>query len=151
MAASVTAFTTHKGGPGKTTTTQNLAIEIAKTGKKVLMGDIDGQGNLTTVFGFEKDDISYGMSDILNDEKFNIEKAILKTDTKGLDIIPSNRDTYFAEKDLATKSGREFVLSDQLEKVKGKYDYIFLDTPPNLGLLTFSAIVASNNILLIYK
>jgi chromosome partitioning protein len=147
--AKVICFANQKGGPGKTTTCHNVSVQFARTKKRVLCIDMDGQGNLSKLLDIETDETPNNIASFLTDQKGGIKSVIHKTKLENLDLIPSNRNTYFAEKDLVMKNGREFILTDGLEEIKGEYDIISIDTPPNLGLLTFSSILASNFVLLV--
>jgi chromosome partitioning protein len=147
--AKVLSIANQKGGPGKTTTSHNLSYEFAMIGKRVLAIDMDGQGNLTTLLGLDKNDLELSIASLLGkNADCDIKDLIIKTQFQNLDLIPSNKQTYFAEKELANRSGREFILNDELEKIKNDYDIIVLDTPPNLGLLTFSSLIASDYVLI---
>lgn len=135
-----------KGGVGKTTTNINLTAYLSDMGKKVLVIDIDPQGNTTSGFGIEKDKLEYSMYDVIMG--LAPEKAIIPTDIDGLDIIPANVDLAGAEIELTSKFSRESRIKDALDKVKEKYDYIFIDCPPSLGLLSINALTASNSVLI---
>ncbi|MBF0466988.1 MAG: ParA family protein [Nitrospirae bacterium] len=139
-----------KGGCGKTSLTHNVGCVIATLHeKKVLFVDVDGQANLTTVFGFNPDNVK-SISELLTSKKKQTRDYIVKTSVPNVDLIPSNQHTFSAEKQLYEKTGREFVLSDALEQVREAYDYIFIDTPPNLGIITLNSLIASNSVILVY-
>lgn len=143
----IISFTNKKGGVGKTTTAVNMAAYCADFGKKVLLVDIDSQGNATTGLGFSKSALKKSIYNVLiEDEK--VEANILPTQVKLLDILPANVDLTSAEVDLVYKRNRERVLKDALDKVRDNYDYIFIDCPPSLGILTINAWVASDSIII---
>jgi chromosome partitioning protein len=132
-----------KGGCGKTTTAVNLGSVLARK-HKVLLIDIDPQGNLTTSFGVNKGELNRTMYDVMLDG--GIEKAILKKDN--LDIVPSVIDLAGAEVQLSGRMGREYILANELKKLSKQYDFIIIDTPPNLGVFTINALVASDYVLI---
>ena len=143
----IIAFSNQKGGVGKTTTCVNVAAYTAAAGKKVLLVDIDPQGNATTGLGFEKSAIKksvYGV--IINDEP--AKDNILSTAVENLDILPANIDLAGAEVELVLKKNREQVMKNAFAEIKGKYDYIFIDCPPSLGLLTVNAVVCANAVII---
>ncbi len=143
----IIAFSNQKGGVGKTTTCVNVAAYTAAAGKKVLLVDIDPQGNATTGLGFEKSAIKksvYGV--IINDEP--AKDNILSTAVENLDILPANIDLAGAEVELVLKKNREQVMKNAFAEIKGKYDYIFIDCPPSLGLLTVNALVCANAVII---
>ena len=143
----IVSFSNQKGGVGKTTTCVNMAAYIAVTGKKVLLVDIDPQGNATTGLGFSKSSLKKSVYNVLIDD----EKAsdnILKTELEGLDLLPSNIDLAGAEVELVYKKGREKILKNALEDLKKVYDYIMIDCPPSLGLLTINALAAADSVII---
>lgn len=143
----IISFTNKKGGVGKTTTAINMAAYCADFGKRVLLIDLDSQGNATTGLGFSKSALKKSVYNVLiEDEK--IVNNILPTQVKLLDILPANVDLTGAEVDLVYKRAREHILKNALEPVKDSYDYIFIDCPPSLGLLTVNAWVASDSIII---
>ncbi len=142
------AIFNQKGGVGKTTTNINLAACLAIKGKKVLVLDIDPQGNTTSGLGIDKRNIKYSTYDLLTEEEFNTKEAILNTSTEGLDIIPASVSLAGAEVELVSVIGREKKLKNALAKVKRKYDYIFIDCPPSLGLLTINSLTAVDSVLI---
>lgn len=145
--AKIISFTNKKGGVGKTTTAINMATYCADFGKRVLLVDIDSQGNATTGLGFSKSALKKSVYNVLiEDEK--ITANVLPTQVKLLDILPANVDLTGAEVDLVYKRNRERILKEALEKVRNDYDYIFIDCPPSLGLLTINAWVASDSIII---
>ena len=143
----IISFTNKKGGVGKTTTAINMAAYCADLGKKVLLVDIDSQGNATTGLGFSKSALKKSVYNVLIDDDAVINN-ILPTQVKQLDILPANVDLTGAEVDLVYKRNRERILKTALEMVRNDYDYIFIDCPPSLGLLTINAWVASDSIII---
>ena len=135
-----------KGGVGKTTTSINLATSLSAINKKILLIDADPQGNASTGIGISYENRSPNLYDLIVDEALD-ERAIKNTIVPGLDIITSNTNLAASEIELAEIKNREFVLSNILSKIKD-YDYILIDCPPALGLLTINALVASNSIII---
>ena len=135
-----------KGGVGKTTTTVNLCTILAKKGKKVLLIDADPQGNATSGLGVEKD-VELSIYDVLVGET-SMEEATVKTSIKNLDVCPSNISLAGAEVELVSMMSREQRLKEKLDIAKDRYDYILIDCPPSLGLITLNAFTASNSVLI---
>ena len=142
----VISLANQKGGVGKTTTTVNLGTILAKKGKKVLLIDADPQGNATSGLGVEKE-VEYSTYDILVNET-TIEEAIQKTIIKNLKVCPSNINLAGAEVELVSMMSREQRLKEKLDEVKNKFDYILIDCPPSLGLITLNAFTASDSVLI---
>ena len=142
------AIFNQKGGVGKTTTNINLGACLAIKGKKVLILDIDPQGNTTSGIGIQKKTLDYTVYDLLIREDFNTEDAIMETSVKGLDIIPASVDLAGAEIELVQIEDRESRLRRALDKVRDKYDFIFIDCPPSLGLLTINSLTAVESVLI---
>ncbi len=143
----IISFTNKKGGVGKTSTAINMAAYCADFGKKVLLVDIDSQGNATTGLGFSKSALKKSVYNVLIEEDA-AENNILPTQVKLLDILPANVDLTGAEVDLVYKRNREKILKTALDKIRDQYDYIFIDCPPSLGLLTINAWAASDSIVI---
>lgn len=141
------AIFNQKGGVGKTTTNINLAACLANRGKKVLILDIDPQGNTTSGIGVTKRNLKDTIYNILIDKDYDPRKAIIKTGVKNLDLIPASVDLAGAEVELVSMEGRESALKDGLDKIRGDYDYIFIDCPPSLGLLTINSLAAVDSVL----
>ena len=121
---------------------------MALLGKKVLILDIDPQGNTTSGIGIKKKSLDYTVYDLLIEDNFDTKKAILHTNIKGLDIIPASVDLAGAEIELVQIEGREQRLRKAIDKVRQKYDYIFIDCPPSLGLLTINSLTAVQSVLI---
>lgn len=143
----IISFTNKKGGVGKTTTAINMAAYCAEFGKKVLLVDIDSQGNATTGLGFSKSALKKSVYNVLIEDD-SVANNVLPTQVKLLDILPANVDLTGAEVDLVYKRNREGILKAALDAVKNDYDYIFIDCPPSLGLLTINAWVASDSVII---
>ena len=135
-----------KGGVGKTTTTVNLSTILAKKGKKVLLIDADPQGNATSGLGIDKE-VENSTYDILVNET-GMKETIQKTVIKNLKLCPSNMSLAGAEVELVSMMSREQRLKEKLEEVKDGFDYIFIDCPPSLGLITLNAFTASDSVLI---
>ena len=135
-----------KGGVGKTTTTVNLATILAKRGKKVLLIDADPQGNATSGLGLDKD-LEPSTYDILVNDT-SLEEAMQKTIIKNLKVCPANMDLAGAEVELVSMMSREQRLKEKVDIIKDKFDYILIDCPPSLGLVTLNSFTASNSVLI---
>ncbi|MGP7819558.1 ParA family protein [Niallia sp. 01092] len=136
-----------KGGVGKTTTSVNLGSCLAYIGKKVLLVDIDPQGNATSGVGIEKADVDYCVYDVLVDD-LEVKQVIKATNVENLQVIPATIQLAGAEIELVSTISREVRLKRALEEVKDNYDYILIDCPPSLGLLTINALTASDAVLI---
>ncbi|WP_353893286.1 AAA family ATPase [Proteinivorax hydrogeniformans] len=142
----VLAITNQKGGVGKTTTAINLSAFLAKMGKKVLLLDIDPQGNSTSGLGIDKHRVKKCIYNVLVDE-FPVDAIIIPTAVPNLDVAPATIELAGAEIELVPTVSREVRLRNQLENVKNDYDYTIIDCPPSLGLLTINALTASDSVL----
>lgn len=142
----IISIANQKGGVGKTTTAINLSTVLAKRNKKTLLIDMDPQGNATSGVGIEKN-LEKSTYTLLIEED-QIEEVILKTDIKNLDICPSTINLAGAEVELVSMMSREMRLKEKLESIKDNYDYILIDCPPSLGLITLNAFTASNSVLI---
>lgn len=143
----IIAIVNQKGGVGKTTTTVNLATALAAIGKKILMLDLDPQGNASSGFGIAIANRKNNIYQVLCDS-ITIDKAIIKTNIPGLDVISSTVNLSGAEIELSHAEGREFKLKNKLNQIASRYDYILIDCPPSLSLLTLNALVAANSVLI---
>ena len=143
--AKILAFANQKGGVGKTTSAVNVAASLGILGKKTLLIDLDPQGNATSGVGIPKRSLKGTVKEVLCGEN-DIKNVILHTNFKNLDVIPTNVSLSGAEFDLYNDEGSEYNLKDSLDKVKDDYDYILIDCPPSLGMLTINAFVASDGI-----
>jgi chromosome partitioning protein len=135
------AVVNQKGGVGKTTTAVNVAAAIALAGKRVLLVDADPQGNATSGVGIEKGKLTNSIYHVLVDE-LPIQEVVLSSSLPGLDVVPSTLDLAGAEIELMSRISREQVLKHALSAVRDEYAYIFLDSPPSLGLLTVNCLTA---------
>ena len=143
----VFAFSNQKGGVGKTTTAINLATYVARLGKKTLLIDFDPQGNATSGFGIEKNQLENNCYDMLM-QNCLASQVVAATAIENLSIIPSNIDLAAAEVDLVSVPSRESVLKRVISSIRNQYDYIFIDCPPSLGLITINALVASDAVII---
>lgn len=142
------ALVNQKGGVGKTTTAVNIATGLAVAGKKVLLLDFDSQGNATTAFGIPPEARENNSYEIMTDDNITIDESIVKTDVPNLYVIPAVIDLSACDLQLATKIGREFILQKKFAAMKQKFDYVFIDCPPSLGLLTINAMASSDYVLI---
>lgn len=150
----IVAIANQKGGVGKTTTAINLAVYLGKLGKRILLVDLDPQSNLTSGIGFISNEdsinpiyegLSKSIYDVL-DGKANIKEVFVVTKYENVHLIPASIDLAGAEIELVNTMSRETILKNALDEVKSEYDYIFIDCPPSLGLLTVNALVASSQV-----
>ena len=142
----IISIANQKGGVGKTTTTVNLSTILAKKGKKILLIDADPQGNATSGIGMDKN-VDLSTYDLLVGEEQLVD-IIKKSKVKNLYICPANMNLAGAEVQLVSMMSREQRLKEKLDVVKGKFDYIFIDCPPSLGLITLNAFTASDTVLI---
>ncbi|MBU2918405.1 MAG: chromosome partitioning protein [Psychrosphaera sp.] len=144
--AKIIAIANQKGGVGKTTSAVNLAASMAATKRKILLVDLDPQGNATMGSGVDKYDVEYSAYDLLVDD-LPPEKIIITETSGGFDLIAGNGDVTAAEVKMMEMYGRELRLKNALAKVKDNYDYIFIDCPPSLNMLTVNAMAASDSVI----
>jgi len=145
--AKVISIFNQKGGVGKTTTNVNLCAALALKGKKVLSIDIDPQGNSTSGFGINKNQLEYTIYDVLI-EDYDINKIIHKTEIENLDLVPANIQLAGAEIELTNTKHREKTLKEKMSLLDKEYDFIIIDCPPSLGLLSLNALTASHTVLI---
>ena len=143
----IIAFANQKGGVGKTTTCVNVAAYIAAMGKRVLLIDLDPQGNATSGVGIEKTSSTKTIYNVIDGDAI-IDEVIVSTEVPGLDFVPATIDLAGAEIDLVQMPNRENVIKNRLSRIKDRYDYIFIDCPPSLGLLTVNALTSCNSIVI---
>lgn len=143
--ARVVSLANQKGGVGKTTTAINLGASLAACERKVLLIDLDPQANATSGVGLSKNG-AMSMYPVLT-QGLSIASIIAETELPGLDICPSSVDLVATELDLSDEEGREFRLRDALEPIRDRYDYILIDSPPSLGLLTINGLAAADSVL----
>ena len=143
----ILCFANQKGGVGKTTSALNIAACLARNGKKVLLVDADPQGNATSGVGVRKKGLAGTVYDVLIEEK-NIKDLIVRTSAEGLYLLPSGIDLVGAELELGDQPRRETRLRDALKTVRDEYDYIIIDCPPALGLVTVNTLVAADGVVI---
>lgn len=143
----IIAVANQKGGVGKTTTSVNLGAGMASLGKRVLLVDIDPQGNTTSGVGINKADVAHCIYDVLIEE-IHPKEAIVETNIQGLHLIPATIQLAGAEIELVSTISREVRLKKSLQLVKHEYDYILIDCPPSLGMLTINSLTASDSVII---
>lgn len=145
------AICNQKGGVGKTTTTLNLGVGLTRQGKKVLIVDVDPQGDLTTSLGYNHDTLKSTITNIMfkaiNDEEITSSYGLLKHE-EGVDLIPADLDLSAMEASLVNAMNRETILKNSLESYKKHYDYVLLDCMPSLGMLTINALTAADSVII---
>lgn len=145
--ARIFAIANQKGGVGKTTTTINLAASLARMKKNILLVDMDPQGNATVGSGVEKKDLEITIYDVLTGRR-GFSATMLKTAEAGFDLLPANSDLTAAEVELLEIERREYRLQEILSAIRADYDYILIDCPPSLNMLTINALVAADSVLI---
>ncbi len=141
------AVINQKGGSGKTTTVVNTSVNLARSGKKVLVVDLDPQAHTTIHLGLEPPSVTNSAYEVMV-ANLPLQQAIVSTSQEGLSLLPSKIELASAEIELVTAVGREAVLRDALKKMKGSFDYIIIDCPPSLGLLTLNALTAVTEVII---
>jgi chromosome partitioning protein len=143
----ILAITNQKGGVGKTTTCVNLAASLAHQGKKVLLIDLDPQGNASTGSGIDKAHLKYSIYHVLINDK-TLQDVILRSEQGGFDVAPSNRELAGAEVELVNEMARETRLKQAIAQLGNVYDYVLLDCPPALNLVTVNALTAAHSVMI---
>lgn len=143
----VIAVFNQKGGVGKTTTNVNLTASLGAMGKKILVLDLDPQGNTTSGYGIDKQSVERTIYDVII-ENLDMNEAILNTEFENIDIVASDTDLAGCEIELTSRENREYILKNSIDKVRDNYDYIFIDCPPSLGMLTINSLTAVDSVLI---
>ncbi len=143
----VISVSNQKGGVGKTTTALSLSAALGVLEKKILLIDMDPQSNATSGLGIDSNEVSFSSYDLIIGNSI-ASNMIIETNSPNLDLIPAKIDLVGLEIEIVNKSGREYLLKNSLEKVKEKYDFIIIDCPPSLGLITLNALTCSNSVII---
>ena len=151
----VISVVNQKGGVGKTTTTVNVGIGLAREGKKVLLIDADPQGSLTASLGYEEPDdlritLATIMMDVINEEEINLEDGILHHQ-ENVDLLPANIELSALEVTMGNVMSREMIMKEYIDAIRSRYDYILIDCMPSLGMMTINALVSSDSVALLCR
>ncbi|SCI29080.1 MULTISPECIES: ParA family protein [unclassified Romboutsia] len=143
----IIAVFNQKGGVGKTTTNVNLSASLGQMGKKILVLDLDPQGNTTSGYGIEKNEVENTIYEVML-EGVSIKDSIIKTEFENVDIVAAATDLAGAEIEISAMDNREYILKKAIKEVVDEYEYIFIDCPPSLGMLTINCLTAVNSVLI---
>lgn len=143
----IIAITNQKGGVGKTTTSVNLASSLSYCDKKVLLVDIDHQANATTYMGVNRANLDYTVANVFTTDT-PLDAIIVRSESVDVDVLPARFDLANAERILLGRENKEFLLSNALETVRDQYDFILIDCPPSLGIITMNALIAADGVLI---